>query len=412
MAPRPAPLRLRNRNGGVTLRQRSGAEPSRLRRALSADPSGPLPEIQNVPALFEPLPLRGVTVPNRVAVAPMCQYSCRDGMATDWHLVHLGARAVGGAGLVLSEATAVVAEGRISPQDLGIWSDAHAAALEPVTRFIAQAGAVPGIQLAHAGRKASTYRPWETTQGEVPAAEGGWQTVGPSAVPFAANYPMPAALSEEGIEAVIAAFATAAVRAVGVGFEVLELHAAHGYLLHEFLSPLSNRRTDRWGGEFANRIRLVVAAADRIRSLVPDRVPLLVRISATDYADGGWSLEESVELARVLRGHGVDLIDTSSGGNVTGVRIPLGPGYQVAFAERIRREAGIATGAVGLITQAAQADQIVRSGQADLVLLARELLRDPHWPVRAARELGVEVPWPAQYLRAAPAGSKARPPRR
>lgn len=363
-----------------------------------------------MPTLFDSFPLRGVTLPNRIAVSPMCQYSCHDGLATDWHLVHLGSRASGGAGLVIAEATAVVPEGRISPEDLGIWSDRHAAALEPVARFIAGQGSVPGIQLAHAGRKASTWRPWAPVQGTVPPDQGGWQVVGPSAVAFADNYPMPTALDEAGIGAVVEAFGVAAARAVGAGFQLIEIHAAHGYLLHEFLSPHSNKRTDRYGGSFENRIRILLEVVDRIRGVIPDRLPLLVRISATDWTDGAWTVEESVALVRILGGRGVDLVDCSTGGNVSGVRIELKPGYQVPFAERIRRETGVPTGAVGLITEALQADQIVRSGQADLVLLARELLRDPYWPLHAAKALGAVVSWPAQYLRAAPGGTPAREP--
>lgn len=372
-------------------------------------PSGTV-NFLSMPTLFDSLALRGVTLPNRIAVSPMCQYSCQDGYATDWHLVHLGSRASGGAGLIIAEATAVVPEGRISPQDLGIWSDEHAARLEPVARFVAAEGAVPGIQLAHAGRKASTWRPWAPSHGMVAPEQGGWQTVGPSAVAFADNYPVPAALDQAGIDAVIDAFGVAARRAVAVGFRLIEIHAAHGYLLHEFLSPHSNLRTDQWGGSFENRTRLLLAVVDRIRTVVPDRTPLVVRISATDWTPEGWSVEESVELVRILGARGVDLVDCSTGGNVSGVRIELKPGYQVPFAERIRCETGVPTGAVGLITEAAQADQIVRSGQADLVLLARELLRDPYWPLHAARALGATVSWPAQYLRAAPAGTPAREP--
>ena len=363
-----------------------------------------------MPTLFDSLALRGVTLPNRIAVSPMCQYSCQDGYATDWHLVHLGSRASGGAGVVIAEATAVVPEGRISPEDLGIWSDRHAAALEPVARFIASQGSVPGIQLAHAGRKASTSRPWAPVQGMILPGHGGWQTVGPSAVAFADNYPMPAALDEAGIAAVVEAFGAAVRRAVGAGFRLIEIHAAHGYLLHEFLSPHSNKRTDRYGGSFENRTRLLLEVADRVRASMPDRLPLLVRISATDWTDGAWTVEESVDLVRILGGRGVDLVDCSTGGNVSGVRIELKPGYQVPFAERIRRETGVPTGAVGLITEATQADQIVRSGQADIVLLARELLRDPYWPLHAAKTLGVAAPWPAQYLRAAQPGATAREP--
>lgn len=352
--------------------------------------------------LFSPLQIRDVTLRNRIAVAPMCQYSCEDGFANDWHLVHLGSRAVGGAGLVITEAAAVVPEGRISPQDLGIWSDAHAEALAPSARFIREHGAVPGIQLAHAGRKASTARPWE---GGAPLDEtqGGWRPVlGPSAVPFSASYPTPEALSVEDIHGVIRAFADSARRSLEAGFELAEIHGAHGYLIHEFLSPLSNRRTDAYGGSWENRTRIVREVAIAIRRVWPERLPLFLRISATDWLPGGWDLEQSIELAQSVRNLGVDLIDCSSGGNVdpADVTIPVGPGYQTPFAERIRKEAGILTGAVGLITSAHQAEHILRTWQADLVLLARELLRDPYWPLHAARELHADVTWPPQYARA------------
>jgi len=362
-----------------------------------------------MPHLFEPFALRGVVLRNRVAVSPMCQYSSERGFATDWHLVHLGSRAVGGAGLVLTEATAVLPEGRISPQDLGIWSDDHIKPLARIVRLIHEQGAVAGMQLAHAGRKGSTYRPWDR-HGAVPEAEGGWPVVAPSAVAFADGYAIPQALTEDGIQAVVAAFAAAARRACEAGFQVVELHAAHGYLLHQFLSPLSNRRHDRYGGSFENRTRLVREVVEGIRVVWPEHCPLFVRISATDWVDGGWDLEQSVELVRQLGPLGVDLIDCSSGGALLQTKIPVGPGYQTSFAEKIRRETGIPTGAIGLITAPAQADHIVRSGQADLVLLARELLRDPYWPLRAARELGHAAPWPVPYLRAAPEGAQARSP--
>ena len=363
-----------------------------------------------MPGLFDPLPLRSLTLANRIAVSPMCQYACGDGSATDWHLVHLGSRAAGGAGLVFTEATAVTAAGRISPQDLGIWQDAHVEPLARITRFIHAQGAHAGIQLAHAGRKASTWRPWDG-QGAVPASAGGWsEVVAPSALPFAPDYPAPRALDEPGIAAVVRAFAAAARRASAAGFHVIEIHAAHGYLLHQFLSPLSNRRSDRYGGSFENRTRLAREVVSAVRAAWPDALPLFVRISATDWAEGGWDLEQSVELARELKRLGVDLVDCSSGGTVPGAKIPMGPGYQTPFAERIRREAGIATGAVGMITQPAQAAHSVRTGQADLVILARAMLRDPYWPLRAARELGQAVTWPVQYLRAAPSGTPARTP--
>lgn len=360
--------------------------------------------------LFDPLTFRGVTLRNRIAVSPMCQYSCTDGLANDWHFVHLGSRAVGGAALIFTEAAAVVPEGRISPQDLGIWSDAHVEPLARVVRFIAEQGGVAGIQLAHAGRKASTYRPWDGN-GTVPEAQGGWKNVvAPSAVPFAPHYPAPVALTEEGIRAVVAAFAQSARRACAAGFRVVEVHAAHGYLLHQFLSPLSNQRQDHYGGSFDNRTRLLREVVTAMRQVWPKENALFVRISATDWAEGGWTVEQSVELARQLAPLEVDLIDCSSGGNVARVQIPVGPGYQTAFAERIRRESGVPTGAVGLVTSPVQADHILRSGQADLVLLARELLRDPYWPLRAARELGQPISWPVQYLRAGPEGSPARTP--
>jgi 2,4-dienoyl-CoA reductase-like NADH-dependent reductase (Old Yellow Enzyme family) len=361
-----------------------------------------------MPHLFEGLTLREVAISNRIAVSPMCEYSSEDGFPTDWHLVHLGSRAVGGAGLVFTEATAVLPEGRISPQDLGIWSENHIEPLARIVRFIHGQGSVAGIQLAHAGRKGSTYRPWDGS-GAVPEAEGGWAVAGPSALPLADNYAIPNALTEDGIRAVIRGFTAAARRANEAGFRVVEIHAAHGYLLHEFLSPLSSQRNDRYGGSFANRTRLVREVIEAVRRVWPERFPMFLRISATDWVDGGWDLDQSVELARQVRPLGVDLIDCSSGGNVEQAKIPHGAGYQVPFAERIRREAQILTGAVGLITAPSQADQIIRNGQADLVLLAREMLRDPCWPLRAARELGHTISWPVQYVRAAPASSTARP---
>jgi 2,4-dienoyl-CoA reductase-like NADH-dependent reductase (Old Yellow Enzyme family) len=360
-----------------------------------------------MPGLFDPLALRGVTFPNRIFVSPMCQYSCADGVATDWHLVHLGARAVGGAGLVMTEATAVLPEGRISPEDLGLWNDAQAEALAPVIHFIRQQGRVAGIQLAHAGRKGSTLRPW-SGQGAVAPAGGGWTPVGPDGRAFAPSYPVPRALDEAGMAAVVGAFRQAAVRARDLGVQVVEVHAAHGYLLHEFLSPLSNARTDGYGGSFANRARLCLEVVEAVRAVWPDHLPVFVRLSASEWTPGGWDLDQSVELARRLRARGVDLVDCSSGGNVPQAEIPVAPGYQVPFAERIRTDAGIPTGAVGLITTPQQAEAIVREGRADAVLLARELLRDPYWPLHAAQALGVAIDWPAQYLRAAPAGSRQR----
>lgn len=361
-----------------------------------------------MPILFKPLALRGVTLANRIAVSPMCQYSAHEGLANDWHLVHLGGFAVGGAGLVICEATAVTPEGRISPQDLGIWSDAHIEPLARVVRFIRSQGAVAGIQLAHAGRKASTYRPWGGRHGAVVEEEGGWATIGPSAVKFADDYPMPVALDAAGIAAIPSAFAAAAERALRAGFEVAEIHAAHGYLLHQFLSPLSNRREDAYGGSFDNRIRLLLETVEAVRAAWPENLPLLVRVSATDWVEGGWTGDDTVALAQRLKPLGVDLLDVSSGGSSPSARIPVGPGYQVSFAERVRRETGLATGAVGMITTPEQAASILRDQQADLVLLGRELLRDPRWPLHAAARLGREVSWPAQYLRAAPQGTPAR----
>ncbi len=360
--------------------------------------------------LFDPLAIRDITFTNRVFVSPMCEYSSADGFASDWHFVHLGSRAVGGAGLVLTEATAVVPEGRISPQDLGIWKDEHIEPLARVVRFIHEQGSVAGIQLAHAGRKANTYAPG-AGHGTVPENEGGWKNVvAPSALRFTDGYPMPQALSGEGIKNVVSAFAAAARRGCEAGFRVIEIHAAHGYLIHEFLSPLSNQRTDAYGGSFENRTRILREVLAAVRGSWPEGAPVFVRISATDWVEGGWDIEESVELARQLKGLGVDLIDCSSGGNVAHAKIPVGPGYQTQFAEQIRREAGILTGAVGMITSPVQAEHILVSGQADAVIIAREMLRDPYWPLRAARELGQAISWPVQYLRAAPEGSQARVP--
>jgi len=362
-----------------------------------------------MPHLFDPLTLRSLTLAHRLFVSPMCQYSSVDGFANDWHFVHLGSRAVGGAALVFTEATAVTAEGRISAQDLGIWSDAHVEMLARIVRFIHDQRTLAGMQIAHAGRKGSTTPPWAGSTAVSPA-DGGWVPVGPASTPFSPSYPRPRALTIAEIGDVVGAFGRAAGRALAAGFDVLELHAAHGYLIHEFLSPLVNTRADDYGGSFDNRIRLCLEIVDVIRRVWPERLPLFVRISATDWKDGGWDGEQSVELARRLRGRGVDLVDCSSGGAVSDVQIPLAPAYQVPFAERIRREAGIATGAVGLITEAAQADAIVRGEQADCVLVAREMLRDPYLPLRAARELGHLVPWPIQYLRAAPPHSPPRVP--
>lgn len=362
-----------------------------------------------MPHLFDPITFRSLTLANRIIVSPMCQYSSVDGFATDWHLVHLGSRAIGGAGLVFTEATAVTADGRISPQDLGIWDDRHVEMLARITRFVRDQGVAVGIQLAHAGRKASTSPPWTGIHAVSPS-EGGWTPVAPTAEPFSPTYPVPRPLATDEIPAIVDAFAQAAQRAVTAGFQVAELHAAHGYLIHQFLSPLVNTRTDQYGGSFENRIRLCLEVVTAVRAAWPANLPVFVRISSTDWKDGGWDIEQSVELAKRLRMLGVDLVDCSSGGTVPDAVIPIGPGYQVPFAERIRRDASIATGSVGLITDPQQADEIVREGRADCVLLARQLLRDPYWPLHAAQALGHTVPWPVQYLRAASRDTPARGP--
>lgn len=349
-------------------------------------------------ALFSPLTLRSVTLRNRIALSPMCQYSAREGHAADWHLVHLGARAAGGAGLVFTEACAVTPEGRISPADLGLWEDAHIAGLARLTAFIRAQGAVPGIQLAHAGRKAATDVPWQGGR-PLPTAQGGWRVVGPTDEPFDTGYPTPVTLTDGELAAIVEAFAAAARRALAAGFAVVEIHAAHGYLLHSFLSPLVNRRTDRWGGDLEGRARLLAEVVRAVRGEWPVELPLFVRLSASDWVDGGWGIDDTVELAGRLARLGVDVVDCSSGGVRPGVAIPAAPGYQVPFAERVRRETGVASAAVGLITEPAQAEAIVSGGRADLVLLGRQLLREPMWPLRAAHELGVEGPWPVQYLR-------------
>ncbi|MEZ0609867.1 NADH:flavin oxidoreductase/NADH oxidase [Fibrella sp. WM1] len=356
--------------------------------------------------LLSPLTLRGVTLKNRLVVSPMCQYSSVDGFATDWHLVHLGSRAVGGAGLIITEATAVSPEGRITPADLGIWSDDHVPGLKRITDFLTANGAVPGIQLAHAGRKASHQRPWDGGKAIAPDQSNGWQTVAPSAIPFTDDEPAPTALTTDDILQVRADFKAAAARALRAGFVVAEIHAAHGYLFHEFLSPQSNQRTDAYGGSFANRVRLLREVVDDVRAIWPADYPLFVRISATDWTEGGWTADDSVALAALLKDQGVDLIDCSTGGNVPKATIPTGPGYQVPFAERIKREAGLPTGAVGLITDAEQAEAILTNGQADLILLARESLRDPYFPLRAAHILGDEQAWPVQYERAKPRSAR------
>jgi 2,4-dienoyl-CoA reductase-like NADH-dependent reductase (Old Yellow Enzyme family) len=351
--------------------------------------------------LFSPLQQRSITLPNRIAVSPMCQYSAVDGLASEWHLVHLGSRAVGGAGVVMTEATAVSPEGRITPGDLGIWSDGHISALSRITGFIKANGSVPAIQLAHAGRKASMARSWETTR-PVPPSQGGWtNVVAPSAEPFSPDYPVPHALDRSGMNIVLADFTAAAHRAAAAGFLLAEVHAAHGYLAHQFLSPLSNLRTDEYGGSLANRAKFPLEIIRAVRAAFPSHLPVWVRVSATDWVHGGLSIDDTVEFARLVKAEGVDLLDVSSGGNDLRQQVPLGSGYQVAFADRIRRETGLSTGAVGLITEPAQADQIIRSGQADVVLLARELLRDPYWPLRAADALHQPASWPVQYERAA-----------
>ena len=357
--------------------------------------------------LFAPLQLRSVTFANRIGVSPMCQYSSSDGFATDWHLVHLGARAQGGPGLVMIEASAVLPEGRISSADLGIWKDEHIPRLRQIADFIHSQGVRAGIQLAHAGRKGSMTAPFGGERLLTPE-EGRWQTVGPSCIAFSPKYDTPRPLDQSGINAVVNAFARAACRAQAAGFDFIEIHAAHGYLLHEFLSPLANQRTDAYGGSFENRIRLLLEVVDAVRAEWPAHLPMFVRISATDWAEGGWFVDEAVELARRLRDHKVDLIDVSSGGQVPDARIRVGPGFQVPFASRIRAEAGIPTAAVGMITDPAQANEIVASGQADIVFLAREMLRDPYWALHAAAALAESASWPVQYLRAAPPNSPAR----
>lgn len=351
--------------------------------------------------LFTPLKIRSIELKNRITVSPMCQYSSVDGFANDWHLVHLCSRAVGGAALVIAEATAVSPEGRITSHDLGIWKDEHLEFLNRITSFIKAHHSVPGIQLAHAGRKASHHRPWDGGEA-LKMNEDPWQTVGPSSIAFKEGEPAPIELEVAGIKKIIKDFRAAAVRSKEAGFCLIEIHAAHGYLLHEFLSPLSNQRTDQYGGSFENRIRLLLEVTDVIRGVWPEGFPLFVRISATDWTEGGWTIEESVELARILKQKGVDLIDCSTGGNIAGVKIPIGPMYQTPFAERVKQEAGIMTGAVGLITTAAHCEEIIKHEKADIVLLAREMLRDPYFPLHAAMVLGIEMKWPDQYIRAMP----------
>ena len=349
--------------------------------------------------LFDPFPQRSLNLRNRIVVSPMCQYSATDGLPDDWHLVHLGSRAVGGAAAVIAEASAVSPEGRISPRDTGIWNDRQAEAWAPIARFITGQGAVAGIQLAHAGRKASCAPPWLGGKGLAPA-QGGWTPAGASAIAFDEHNPLPRALDDAGIAKVVADFVAATRRALAAGFQLVEIHAAHGYLLHSFLSPLSNQRDDRYGGSFENRSRLLLEVVDGVRAAWPESLPLWLRISDSDWADGGWDIEQSIELARRVTARGVDLVDVSSGGLVPYARIPAAPNYQVPFATRIRREAGVATGAVGLITEPAQADAIVRNGEADVVLLAREMLRNPYFPRRAAHALGAAIEPPEHYQRA------------
>ena len=349
--------------------------------------------------VFEPLHIRDIKINNRIVCSPMCQYSSVDGFANDWHLVHLGSRAVGRTGLVIAEATAVSPEGRITPSDLGIWKDDHIEFLQRITSFLVSQKSIPGIQLAHAGRKASHHVPWKGGAALSPA-EGAWETVAPSAIAFKEEEPAPKEMSKKDIQKLIDDFATAVLRAKDAGFKLIEIHAAHGYLLNEFLSPLSNHRNDEWGGSFENRCRILIAIIDEIRKHWPEKFPLFVRISASDWVEYGWTIEDSVRLASIIKEKGVDLIDCSSGGNVHGVKIPAGPLYQVPFAERIKKETGMRTGAVGMITNHQQVENILANGQADLVLLARQLLRDPYFPIHAAKEMGDAIEWPVQYERA------------
>jgi 2,4-dienoyl-CoA reductase-like NADH-dependent reductase (Old Yellow Enzyme family) len=350
-------------------------------------------------SLFSSFKLRGLTFRNRIFMSPMCQYSSIDGLPTDWHLVHLGSRAVGGAGLVMVEATAVSAQGRISPDDSGIWSDAHAKAFAPITRFIRDQGAAAGIQLAHAGRKASTDKPW-LGGGPLGPEKRGWQPIAPSPLPFTPEHTVPREATAEDLDAILRQFVDAAKRAMAAGFQVIEIHMAHGYLLHEFLSPLSNQRKDEYGGSLENRMRFPVSVARAVRDSWPNDLPVFVRISSTDWVEGGWDLKQSVELCKKLKDIGIDLIDCSSGGTVYNAVIPLGPGYQTPFATAIKKEVGIPTGTVGFITDPAQAEHVIATGLADAVVLAREMLRNPYWPMHAAKALKVDLPWPVQYLRA------------
>lgn len=349
--------------------------------------------------LFTPLTIKSITLPNRIAMSPMCQYSAEDGFVTDWHFIHQASRAVGGVGLIITEATAVCPEGRITPYDLGIWKDDHIEGYKKLVNLVHSHNAKAGIQIAHAGRKASCAKPWEGGHQLLPE-KGGWQAVAPSALPYNETEVKPLALDSARIEKVIADFRNAAARAAKAGFDVLEIHSAHGYLLHEFLSPLSNKRTDNYGGSFENRSRLLLEIVDAVKTVWPSNLPLFVRISATDWMEDGWNVDEAIRLADLLKAKGVDLIDTSSGGLSPHQKIQLGPGYQVPFAERIRKETGIRTGSVGLITTAHQAEDILKQNKADLILLGRELLRNPYFALHAAKELGAEIPWPLQYARA------------
>jgi 2,4-dienoyl-CoA reductase-like NADH-dependent reductase (Old Yellow Enzyme family) len=360
---------------------------------VGSDHDREAPEID----LLSPLSIRGITLRNRIGVSPMCQYCAHEGLADDWHLVHLGSRAVGGAALVMVEATAVTRDGRITPGDMGIWTDQHIEPLARIARFVHSQGSIAGIQLAHAGRKASCDLPWKGGARLKTPEQGAWTVVAPSPEPFNEGDPPSRALDQAGIDQVLAAFEAAGRRALAAGFKVIEIHSAHGYLLHEFLSPLSNHRTDQYGGSLENRMRLLLQVAERLRSLLPEDLPLFTRISATDWAEGGWDLAQSVVLAQRLKDRGVDLIDVSSGGTTPKASIPIGKGYQVPFARKIRQEAGVKTAAVGLITEPHQADEVITGGAADIVFLAREMLREPYWAIKAAQELGAEPCWPTQY---------------
>lgn len=352
-----------------------------------------------MPKLFEPLKIRGIEFKNRLVVSPMCQYSSTDGFANDWHFVHLGSRAVGGSALVFTEATAVSPEGRISPHDLGIWKDEHLPMLQKIVAFIHDNGAVAGMQLAHAGRKASKTEPWNQDK-LVPVEEGGWKTVAPSAIAFSDDSDLPHELTKQEIQKIIGDFGSATERAQKAGFRVIEIHGAHGYLINEFLSPLSNKRTDEYGGSFENRIRFLLEVIEAVRSVWPEDLPLFLRISATDWTEGGWTIEDSVKLANVVKDKGVDLMDCSSGGVIPGVKIPAAPNYQVPFAEAVRKGSGMLTSAVGIIVRSDQAEAILTEGKADMIFMAREMLRDPYFPLRAAKELGYDIKWPVQYERA------------